>query len=286
MITNYSELYKQSQNLLKSVTDTPDLEARWLIEDTFLFDHAQFLLNLRTLINTDKLALFYERVNKRLTGCPLAYILGYTWFLGQKYQLESGVLIPRPETELLVLEAVKRLKTLKPKAKFKVIEIGFGSGIISIELAKRYPHAEIHSWDISEKAYILAKKNSKNHNTENIHWYHKDFFTDQKIWGTWFDNGDIVLLISNPPYITDFDYKKLDMQVKDFEPKEALVAGKKGLDVYENIQKVLSNVKYWPMLMFEFGIDQKDDLVKLFATGEKTPEVILDHQNHPRILIV
>src|SRR3989339_306468 len=105
------------------------------------------------------------------------------FFLDHKYYVSPGVFIPRIETEEIVLNAKRMIKAeiLKNK-KISIIEVGFGTGIISIELALAFPMINIYAWDISKKAYKTAKKNSQSYKTKNIYFYNQDFFKDQNIW--------------------------------------------------------------------------------------------------------
>ena len=158
----------------------------------------------------------FENITFELkTGKPYQQILGEAEFYGMTFFVNENVLIPRPETEELVESAIRCIQNSKFKnQKFKILDIGTGSGIIPIVLKKYFPEAEISAIDFSEKALEVAKKNAKIHQTE-IHFIHQDYLNselDEK-----FD-----IIISNPPYIGIDEQDEIANSVKEFEPKMAL----------------------------------------------------------------
>ncbi len=191
---------------------------------------------------------FEEFKFRRFKNEPLQYILGICDFMGFELKVDSRVLVPRPETEILVEAAVNRVKHLKG---IKILDLGAGSGNIAIALAKFLPASHVTSVDISKDALDLAQENAKRHGVDGrINFINVDMSIFLKA------EGQYDLIISNPPYISEEQIKTLPADVQQ-EPQLALKAGKDGLKFYRDI------IKYTPLLlrtgaylMMEFGDDQ------------------------------
>jgi release factor glutamine methyltransferase len=174
----------------------------------------------------DELARFKQLVLRRLRREPVAYILGRREFWSLPLRITPDVLIPRPETETLVAEA---LRVLSPtdQEELRLLEIGTGSGAISIALAKELPKAKITATDLSPKALSVAEENAaKNRVRDQIRFLQGDLFQPVPK-GETFD-----LVVSNPPYITRGQLSSLMPEVRDYEPRIALDGGKDGLDFF------------------------------------------------------
>jgi len=205
-------------------------------------------------LNYDKECLVEKElkklVDRRATNYPLEYLTKRASFYGEVFNVADGVLIPRTETEILVEKAETILKTIdKPK----VIEIGTGSGIISVMLAILIEDIEIIAVDINDKAIELAKSNAKKHNVE-----HKITFINSNLFTSIDDTLKFDMCISNPPYIAS-NYK-LPKNVK-YEPSNALFGGNIGDELLKDIitQTQQKNIPY---LLCEMGYDQKKPLTK------------------------
>jgi len=172
-----------------------------------------------------------ELLRKRINGVPLQYLIGDAEFMGLTLKVKPGVLIPRPETEVLVEEAVKIISGCSKNA-VNVLDIGCGSGNISIALAKFLQSVVVYAVDISDICISVAKKNAVlNRVKEKIIFSRSDIFST-------FNNNDIRFdfIVSNPPYIPVDEYKNLPRDVRR-EPLEALLAGKDGLLFYSRIEE-------------------------------------------------
>ena len=191
-------------------------------------------------------------VKKRATDYPIEYIINKASFYGENFIVKEGVLIPRPETELLVENAVEILKNREDKV--KVLEIGTGSGIISVMLAMLIENIEIIAVDINEKALELAKQNAVKHHVE-----HKIDFRLSNLYEN-VNEDDIFMTISNPPYIAN-DYK-LPSNVK-YEPSNALFGGNIGDELLKGIIEETAN-RNIEFLLCEMGYDQKKPLEDYF----------------------
>ncbi|MEA1915888.1 MAG: peptide chain release factor N(5)-glutamine methyltransferase [Campylobacterota bacterium] len=235
---------KHYSQLLKEVTHIPQKEVQTLI--LHILDKNVIWLHLNDDQEFKHEKQLNEMVKKRATHYPLEYIIGKASFYGELFLTKEGVLIPRPETELLVERCEKILKEIDSPC---VVEIGTGSGIISVMLALLIDDIRIVAVDINDKALELAKQNAIKHKVEHkITFMHSDLF--EKI------HGDFDLCVSNPPYIAD-DYA-LPTNVQ-YEPLNALFGGNIGDELLKNIIDAVVQRKI-PYLLCEMGYDQKQPL--------------------------
>ncbi len=235
------ELLKKASFLLQKF-ERPRFEAELLL--SFFLKRERVWLFLNEDFEVKDWENFLEIVKKRANGYPIEYILEKVSFYSKEFFIKEGVLIPRPETELLVDEGLKILKNMKNA---KVAEIGVGSGIVSVMLALLKEDIKITATDISKKALRIAYENAVKFGVENKIDFLQTSFLDKV-------EGDFDLIISNPPYIsTSF---KLDKSVLN-EPKEALFGGERGDEILKEIISlaVKRRVKY---LVCEMGYDQKN----------------------------
>ena len=241
---------KKYTNELKQVTHIPAKEVEilmlHLLEKNTIWLHLNYnneFLKEKELANL---------VKKRATNYPLEYIINKASFYGEMFIVKEGVLIPRPETEFLLENAFEILKDKKET--HTILEIGTGSGIISVMLALLVPNIKIIAVDINEKALALAKENAIKHNVQD-----KIEFRLSNLYEN-VNEDDIFLCISNPPYIAN-DYK-LPTNVK-YEPSNALFGGNIGDELLKDIIKNTSERKI-PYLLCEMGYDQKNPLENYF----------------------
>ena len=241
---------KKYTNELKQITHIPAKEVEilmlHLLEKNTIWLHLNYnneFLKEKELANL---------VKKRATNYPLEYIINKASFYGEMFIVKEGVLIPRPETEFLLENALEILKDKKETQ--TILEIGTGSGIISVMLALLVPNIKIIAVDINEKALALAKENAIKHNVQD-----KIEFRFSNLYDN-VNEDDIFLCISNPPYIAN-DYK-LPTNVK-YEPSNALFGGNVGDELLKDIIKDTSKRKI-PYLLCEMGYDQKNPLENYF----------------------
>ncbi len=242
----YKQIIKEYSAFLREVTHIPAKEVEilllYLLEKNTIWLHLNYEKECSCEVELKKL------VQRRATQYPIEYITKKASFYGEMFEVMDGVLIPRPETEILVDKAQEILKDIKSP---KVLEIGVGSGIISVMLALLIDNIEIVAVDINDKALELAKRNAIKHQVEHkIRFVKSDLFTNVS------DELKFDMVVSNPPYIAD-DYK-LPKNVK-YEPSNALFGGKIGDELLKNIIDTTLNkkIKY---LLCEMGYDQKKPL--------------------------
>ena len=196
-------------------------------------------------------------VLRRIKREPLQYIIGFTEFYGLKIKTVQGVLIPRPETELLVEESIKIIKNIS-NDEIKVLDLCTGTGCIAIAIAKNFTEISVYATDISSKAIQCARENAEINGVNNIIFIKGNLF-DPLIGSNFFD-----VIVSNPPYIKTFEINNLQLEISKWEPIEALDGGKDGLDYY---RKILQNAKNYlkpdGFIIFEMGEGQAEQITKI-----------------------
>ena len=240
---------------LEYISDTPKLDTEIILQKVLGdVDRLYIQLNLNQKLSDDELEEFNIMIKERLAGRPIAYIVNNREFMGLDFFVEEGVLIPRPDTEPLVEEIIE---LTKGKDDLNIVDIGTGSGAISVSLAKYIKNCYVYSLDISKKALSIGKKNAISNNVDSkIEFIESDLFSGIKD-----RNIQLDLIVSNPPYIRKKDIDTLHTQVKDYEPYIALEGGEDGLDFYRAITK--ESVDYLisgGILAFEVGHDQAKDV--------------------------
>ena len=210
-------------------------------------------------------------------GEPLQYIVGWEGFMSLKFKVTSDVLIPRPETEMLVEMLIDMFKDFAAPT---FVDVGTGSGCIAVSLAKYLPTARITAIDISPAALSVAAENAAANGVED----RIDFIRHDIMQG--FPNlPDVDCVVSNPPYIRDGEIPSLDKNVRDFEPLIALRGGADGLDFYRHISRT-APLKSGGTLAFEVGFDQGVDVgMILRRRGFKNVHGILDLEGRDRVVM-
>lgn len=214
-ILNWTRNYFKEAGIVQ-----PRLEAEILLAHTLGLDRLHLYLSPDRPLTTDERTQFREVVKKRRQGTPLQYLTGEVQFLGLRFRVRPGALIPRPETEELVMRALR----LVPRDRdVTCLDLGTGTGVIGICLAKYIPHVEVTAVDVSADALSLAKENAALNNvSDRITFLTSDWF--EKI------EGKFDLVAANPPYIPKEELPYLSAEVRDHEPRAALDGGEGGVD--------------------------------------------------------
>ena len=252
---NYQDILNKANNYLKvSSIKTSKLDSELILSKVLNKNREEILINLQKKIDKKQINKFNFYLSRRKNKEPIAYILGFKYFWHYKFIVDKSVLIPRPETEQIVEEALKIIPTNKS---FNILDIGTGSGCIIISILKERGNSQATAIDISNKALKIAKTNAKLHQLEN-----KIKFINIDIDKYKSNNYD--LIISNPPYINSIDLKRLDDDIKFHEPKIALSGGSDGFrDIKKVIIKSKKLLKIGGKLIFEIGHKQKNQSVKI-----------------------
>lgn len=252
------EVFNTYMEELSHISDTPKLDIEILLSKALGdVDRLYIHLNLHKELTKEQLDSFNKMIQDRLKGRPIAYIVNNREFMGLDFYVEEGVLIPRPDTEPLVEEVIE---LVKGKENLKIVDIGTGSGAITVSLAKYIKDCQVYSLDISDKALSIGLKNAISNEVEN-----KINFIKSNIFSGIEDKGlELDVIVSNPPYIRRADIETLHTQVKDYEPYIALEGGEDGLNFYRDITR--ESVKYLKdkgILAFEVGHDQAEDVSEI-----------------------
>lgn len=236
---------------------------------TFVLSHADEPLDE---VEIQRLRTYFS---ERAAGKPLQYITGVQEFYGLEFEVTSDVLIPRPETELLIETALK----LNSNAQ-SICDVGTGSGCIAVTLAHNLPQARVLAIDVSAAALEVAGRNATRHGVDDrITFVVSDCFAELSLSETQFD-----LIASNPPYVADGDLAGLQREVRDFEPRAALEGGTDGLDVVKRLlDQSPSFLKQGGHLLFEIGFNQHEAVDKLIDRDVwKLLDIHPDLQRIPR----
>lgn len=228
---------------LRDIARRPKLEAEILLADSL--KQERIWLHMHYHDEADP-QVFYRYLELRKNHMPVEYILGHVSFYSEEFLICEGVLIPRPETELLVDTASRAIEA---NGFTNIVEIGTGSGIISVMLAKLYPEITVTATDINDKAITLARKNAEKFGVADRIRFLKSSYLDEA-------EGDYDLLVSNPPYIANSFPLEPNL---DYEPDTALFGGEKGDEIIRHIID-LALAHGIKMLAIEMGYDQKGPL--------------------------
>lgn len=244
---------------LEKISDTPRLDVEIFLQKALGdVDRIYIHLNLNKELTKEQYDEFLGYINDRINGRPVAYIVGNREFMGLDFFVKEGVLIPRPDTETLVEEIIELCKNKNEE--INIVDIGTGSGAITVSLAKYIENSNITSLDISDIPLEVGKINAVNNGVgDRIEFLKSDVFTAIKNTKKKFD-----IIVSNPPYIPKKDIETLHTQVKDYEPYNALEGGEDGLDFYRQItEESVQYLKQGGILAYEVGHDQAEDVSKI-----------------------
>lgn len=242
---------------LEEISSTPRLDVETLLQKVLNVDRLYILLNLERNLSEEEENLFNKFIEERLNNRPIAYIVGNREFMGLDFYVQEGVLIPRPDTEILVEEVIQIARTMdKPR----ILDLCTGSGAIAISIAKYVPNAVVYAVDISEKALEVAVDNARRLKA-NVKFIKSNLFKDLK-------EMKFDIIVSNPPYIKKDDIQFLSDEVQK-EPEIALDGGYDGLDFYRKISRqAIEYLKFGSYLCFEIGFDQKIDVIDIIEKEE------------------
>ncbi len=269
----FSLCYSEVKNKLASAGITDSAETDWLIASVLNKNRAE--IKLLTQISRSDYKKIQRVLERRVKGEPIDKILGKTEFYGLPFFVNKDVLTPRKETEILVEEALKIIG----KQKLSVLDLCTGSGAIAITIAKK-SSAKVTAIDISEKALGVAKTNAKN-NDVKINFICGDLFSELK------KSKKFDIITCNPPYIKSEDIKKLDREVKDYDPLIALDGGEDGLYFYKKISEQFENyLSARGVILLEIGKGQEKSVKKFFSKKNFSVKIIKDYSGIQRIIIV
>ncbi len=255
-------------------------ETELLFSEILNCDRVDLYLNKNKSLGSGKASFAARVLKRRMVGEPIDYILGFTEFMGLKFKVTKGVLIPRPETEILVELTLRYAVDYKVP---QILEIGTGSGCIAVSLAKFVPNSEITATDISSVALDVARLNAKSNKLNGrVKFVKSDLFKCRELQDNKYD-----IIISNPPYVSGSCIADLQPEVQ-FEPSIALDGGIDGLDFY---RKIINQAPRYlaknGLLIIEIGFDQAENIKNIFQKSGNFEiiEVMRDYSNIDRVII-
>tara|TARA_B100000965_G_scaffold255255_1_gene214963 strand:+ start:514 stop:1356 length:843 start_codon:yes stop_codon:yes gene_type:complete len=275
---NIKNLLNESSKKLDFLSNTlAKLDSEILLSKVMKKDRKYLILNPKKKINDKNSKLFHHLIERRKKGEPIAYIIKKKEFWKHDFYVDNNVLIPRPDTELIVEEVLKLYTT---KHKLCVLDIGTGSGCILLSILGERKNFFGVGIDISKKAVNVARFNAKIHHLENRTKFYKSDVDK-------FLLGKYDLIISNPPYIKKQDFKYLERDVVGYEPKLALDGGQDG---YSKITKVISRasvlLKKNGKFILEIGFDQKNKVINILKSNKfYINKALKDYAKNDRCII-
>lgn len=302
-----SKLIKKGMETLgEGEYNNPLLDSQLLLCHVLNVDKIYTYTHKDQVVDSQSVDKFLKLIDKRKSGYPIQYILGKQEFMGLDFYVKEGVLIPRPDTEILVENIIELVKSkyFKDKELIKIVDIGTGSGAITLSLAHYLENAHVYSIDISDTALQVAKENAKRLGLESKVTFIKGDLLNPL--GELNIYNSIDIIVSNPPYIPTKDIAALQKEVAEYEPKLALDGGEDGLDFYRRI--ICESGKYLApsgVLAFEIGCNQGNDVKNLMedkggdkgtfllsykeqgcsGKGVKDVKIIKDLAGHDRVVV-
>jgi release factor glutamine methyltransferase len=278
------ELMKSAmEHLQQKGFDDARLTVELLLAHALDIQRIQLYLQFDRPLTTGELASFRMLFERRLKREPVQYIIGSTSFMGLHFAVDPRVLIPRPETETLIEQAMLMCQQYPNDTPIYILEVGTGSGNIAVALAKYIKQAHVTAIDISKEALMVAEENARRHSLESrIQFSLIDIFhrTDD-VFRTRFD-----LVVSNPPYIPKDEWEQLHVEIRDFEPSMALTDGQDGFQFYHRIAGLVPEIlKSGGALMVEVGYHQAEKVAHVLKhAGLNQLQITNDLQGIPRVV--
>jgi len=265
-------------NILKANNiPNPHLDSEILLCESIDKDKKHIILNSKEILNNKQLDDFNSFIERRKNGEPIAYLINKKEFWNDEFYVNKNVLIPRPDTELIIEQV---LKIYSKQSQLQVLDIGTGSGCILLSILKERPNFYGKGIDISKKSINISKLNAKKLKLSNrVKFYNSDVDN--------FKIGKYDLIVSNPPYIELLSLKYLEKDVANFEPKLALNGG---FDGFSKIRKVVSKasklIKTNGKFILEIGFNQKNRVKKILKKeGFYVNKALKDYGNNDRCII-
>ncbi len=254
---------------------SPRLSIEWLLAEVLGIRRLDLYMQYDRPLTQQELDSLRPLVKRRASHEPLQYITGYTDFYNCRIGVKPGVLIPRPETEQLTEHILRE----HPQHDLKVLDVGTGSGCIAIALKYERPGWEITGMDNSPEAIETARSNA-NLNGVELNWIKADFTEPE----TWNQLPAFDIIVSNPPYIPEDEYRELDPQVREYEPRPALYSDKVE-QTYSHISELGKKLlKPQGTLYAELNSRYHTSILPLFNDDGREAEIIHDYENAPRFL--
>jgi release factor glutamine methyltransferase len=283
-VTLIEAINNASAKLASADVPNARFDAELLICHALGRDRAWLLAHIRDGLDNERRRAFEQLIERRSGREPLQYITGRQEFWGLDFEVTPDVLIPRPETELIVETALQHARD--QGGPLSIIDLCTGSGCIAVCLAKELPSARIFATDTSGKALAIARENARRHGlADRIRFFEGDLFAPLDELDL---HGQVDIIVSNPPYVPSGDRPALQPEVRDFEPAEALFAGPDGTAVHRSIiGKTQEFLKQRGVLIMEMGLGQAPELIRMIEKTEAydAPVVLKDLAGIERVVV-
>ncbi|MFB0528128.1 MAG: peptide chain release factor N(5)-glutamine methyltransferase [bacterium] len=296
MVRQYTVLEildKVTRYLKRKGIPEPRIDAEVLLAHVLKIERLEIYLNLDCQVTEKELSAYKKLIERRIRREPVAFIIGHKEFMGLKFFLNRDVLIPRPETEILVEKVIEKLQNIKKSKSYGyerdnspvIVDLCTGSGNIAISLARNIASCKIYATDISEGAIQVARKNAKFHNVKGkIEFLLGDLFSPLEKLSS---NLAVDFIVSNPPYVKSKDLVLLPPEIKK-EPLSALEGGNEGLNFYQRIiPEALKYLIDGGYLIMEIGDYQGKAVVNLIKKEKQfyPPQLVKDYAGLDRVVV-
>ncbi len=278
MLTVLESINLSTEFLKKKGIESPRVNAELLLAKILNCKRLDLYLAFDRPLNEDETNLYREFIRRRSKYEPLQYITGSVEFYGLEFNVNPSVLIPRPETEIIV---EKIIEENRDKTNLKILDVGTGSGIIAVCLAKYLPDSKVTAVDLSNDALTAAKNNAGLNAVEDkIKFYQTDIFKDE------IPESELDIIVSNPPYISNEEFPALQPELRIFEPRAALTDESDGLSFYRAIAKIGKHkLKECGKIYFEVAQYQSDKVKSILEeAGFKNIKCQKDYLNIERVV--
>jgi release factor glutamine methyltransferase len=289
-VTIAEAINKAASTLSAHGVSNAGLDAEVLLRFILNRDRAWFMTHANEPLDEDKRGLFEKTVSRRAKREPLQYIIGKQEFWGLDFIVRPDVLIPRPETELVVETTLKITehgrRSTEGDTPFTIVDLCTGSGCIAVSLAREMRNARLFAIDTSGKAVAIARENARKHGvSERIRFLEGDLFQPLEELDV---RGQVDIVTANPPYIRSGDLRGLQPEVRDFEPELALIAGPMGKELHQKIiDRAPAFLKKHGSLIMEMGEGQAEALHAMVNKDGRygTPEILKDLAGIDRVIV-
>jgi len=278
-----AEALKEAGERLRDASVPNDLlDAQTLLAEALGKDRTYLIINFNQQLSEGVLSAFRTMVDRRAAGEPLQYITGRQEFFGLDFEVTPDVLIPRPETELIVEEAI-RIVQQDVVARPVIVDIGAGSGAIAVALARELSAARVIASDVSEAALRVARRNAARHGLED----RVDFIASDLL-DAFAEEEFADFILSNPPYVSEKEMPSLQREVRDWEPRAALTDSNDGLSLYRRLLKdAPSRLRPGGHLICEMGYTQSEVISNMIDRRVwGAPKLLDDLQGIPRTIVL
>ena len=277
-MSTIQELFQKGRLLLQDLP-LPELEAKLLFLKSSSLVEEQFYSSPEKKVSRKEERQFFKLVSKRRSGFPLSYLTGIKEFWSIPFRISHGIFIPRPETELIV----EKVLELSSEREETIVDIGTGCGNIAISLAKEMPQVRIIATDISQKILKMARQNASLQKASGITFARGSLFLPLKKLGL---EKRCDFIVSNPPYVSEEEWERLPLEIRNHEHKSAVKAGVTGLEViHKLIQGAPLYLKPGGYLLIEIGEGQREDVISFFGSEWSEVKCYSDLSRIPRVVV-